>query len=153
MWVGYKPCPPILKVHVDFGLHSNLSYREGRDQWRCKCVKKKPLPWYEANVLFHWVGLVLFCPWLIRHHRKLQPIISTLNLIFSVITYLMHSYGNFSDNEQVNKYCHGWWMSSSISQKKYFFLLTTWDEILSWMIERLIKNHFVIDSNCNTVNL
>ena len=48
------------------------------------------------------------------------------------------TYGNILDDtsyELVNKYCHEWWLSSSISQNLTFLLLsTTSDEILSCMI-------------------
>ena len=38
---------------------------------------------------------------------------STLNILFSVIWCFMSLWQLY---EEVNKYCHGWWMSSSISQ-------------------------------------
>ena len=44
-------------------------------------------------------------------------------------------------------------MTSSIGQKPYLLLSTTFDEILSWMIEIWMQNQLIIDSNCNTVNL
>ena len=34
--------------------------------------------------------------------------------------------------------------------KAYFFLSSTFDEILSWMIENWMKSHLVSDSNRNT---
>ena len=37
--------------------------------------------------------------------------------------------------------------------KAYLLLLSTSDEILSWMIEIWMKDHLVSDSKCNTVNL
>ena len=37
--------------------------------------------------------------------------------------------------------------------KLYLFLSSTFDDILSWMIELWMKTHLVSDSNCNTVNL
>ena len=59
-------------------------------------------------------------------------------------------YGNISDDtydEQVNKYCHGWW------PKSYLLSSATCDEILSWMIEIWMKNHLISESNWNTINL
>ena len=35
--------------------------------------------------------------------------------------------------------------------KPHLLLPTTYDEILSWMIDIWMKNHFVSGSNCNTV--
>ena len=35
--------------------------------------------------------------------------------------------------------------------KAYLLLSATWDEILSWMIEILMKNHWVSESICNIV--
>ena len=36
---------------------------------------------------------------------------------------------------ELNKYCHGRWKSSSIGQTPTCFLLATRDEMLSWIIE------------------
>ena len=38
-------------------------------------------------------------------------------------------------------------------QRHYLLLSTTWDQILSWMIEIWMENDLVSDSSCNTVNL
>ena len=35
--------------------------------------------------------------------------------------------------------------------KPYLLLPTTCDELLSWMIKIWMKNHFISDSNCNTI--
>ena len=38
--------------------------------------------------------------------------------------------------------------------KPYLLLLATWDEIISWMIDILMKNHLISGSfKCNIVNL
>ena len=37
--------------------------------------------------------------------------------------------------------------------KRYLLLSATRDEILSWMIEIWMKNHFVSDNNCDILNL
>ena len=37
--------------------------------------------------------------------------------------------------------------------KPYLLLLATCGELLSWMLEIWMKNHVVIDGNCNFVNL
>ena len=55
--------------------------------------------------------------------------------------------------EQVNKYCHGWSMSSSEGRNPNLLRSATRDEIVSWVIEIWLKNHLVSDSNCNTVKL
>ena len=44
-------------------------------------------------------------------------------------------------------------MSSSIGQNPYLLFSTTFDEILSRMIEIWMKNKMVTDSNYNIVNL
>ena len=59
---------------------------------------------------------------------------------------------NDTSYEQVNKYCHAWWMSPSIGQQSTFSYQQLCDEILSWMIEIWMKNHLVSDNICNTIN-
>ena len=81
---------------------------------------------------------------------------TTLNIIFSVNNGILCHYDNFLDDnsyEQVNKYCHGWWMSPSIGPNPYLLSSTTCDEILTWMIEVWMKSLLISDSNCITVNL
>jgi len=52
----------------------------------------------------------------------------------------------------VNKYCHGWWISSSIVQN-FVFLSATCDKVLSWMIEFWVEKYLVKYIICNTVTL
>jgi hypothetical protein len=66
------------------------------------------------------------------------------------------SLGNFWMKLLMNKwtdYCHGWWMRFIHWPKPYLLLATTYDEILSWMIEIWMRNHLVSDNTCNTVNV
>ena len=37
--------------------------------------------------------------------------------------------------------------------KPYLLFSTSYDEILSWMIENWMKSHLVSDNICNTVNI
>jgi hypothetical protein len=73
--------------------------------------------------------------------------ILTLNVIFSVMV-LMCTMVTFRMTLLMNKFTNTVMDDGCVHP-----LSATCDEILSWMIEILMKNHLVSDSNYNTVTL
>ena len=97
------------------------------DQWTQHMVLV--VPFYDKFRHFCCRSWVQFHATLSFSH--MTPSLKEITIVFQncikisyVVSYgISCHYGNFSDDtfyEQVNKYCHGWWTSSSIGQNPTF---------------------------------
>ena len=126
---------------TDLGLVLNLAevYKEGSrlfftDSWGFMRVSRTPIMSVDL-VLAKW----------------------KLHYIWYLVLYgILCHYGNFSDDtshQQVNKHCHGWWMSSFTGQNPTFSCQQLVMKYChAWLIFEW-KNHLVSDISCNTVTL